>query len=130
MATYANLGAELRFGLNLPDDFGSSAISTAAVTSTPVDGPMGSRRSGGAFGVHLCGRADGRAVAHYIFIDGNTFRDSPPVGHKVFVADLSTGLAGNYRNTALAFAVVYRSQEFDGQATGQVFGTITLNITH
>ncbi len=130
VATYANLGAELRFGLNLPDNFGSSAINTSAVTSTPVDGTLGVGRSGGAVGVHLFARADGRAVAHNIFIDGNTFGDSPSVGHKVFVADLSTGLAVNYRNTGLAFAVVYRSKEFDGQETGQVFGTLSLNVTY
>ena len=43
--TYANLGGELRAGLNLPDDFGTDTISTSASTSTPVDGRMGADRS-------------------------------------------------------------------------------------
>lgn len=130
VATYANIGGEIRFGLNLPDDFGTSAISPSAVTSTPVDGAMGSGGADGAFGVHAFARADGRAVAHNIFIDGNTFGDSPSVGHKVLVADLSVGLALNYRNTELAFAIVDRTREFDGQKENQVFGTISLNITY
>jgi lipid A 3-O-deacylase len=130
VATYANVGAELRFGLNLPDDFGNPAISPSAVTSTPVDGTMAAGRSRADFGVHLFARADGRAVAHNIFLDGNTFGDSHSVDRKIFVADLSAGIVTNYRNTGIAFAVVYRTKEFDGQETGQVFGTISLNVTY
>ncbi len=126
VATYANLGAELRLGFNLPDDFGTSAITTSAVTPTPVDGSMGASRAAFDLGGHIFARVDGRAVGHNIFIDGNTFGNSPSVGHKVFVADLSTGIAVNYRNTEAAFALVYRSREFDGQKEGQVFGTISL----
>lgn len=126
VATYANLGAELRFGLNLPDDFGTSAISTSFVTPTPVDGTMSATRAGFDLGVHVFARVDGRAVAHNIFIDGNTFGNSHSVERKVFVADLSTGVAVNYHNTGVAFALVYRSREFDGQKEGQVFGTISL----
>ena len=52
------------------------------------------------------------------------------MGHKILVADLSVGLAVNYRNTELAFAIVDRTREFDGQKENQVFGTISLNITY
>jgi hypothetical protein len=130
VATYANAGAEVRFGLNLPDDFGTSAISTSTITSTPVDGLMGADRPSADFGIHVFGRVDGRAVGHNIFLDGNTLRDSPSVGHKVFVADLSAGVAANYRNTEIAFALVYRTKEFDGQETEQIFGTISVNVTY
>ncbi len=130
VATYANLGAELRFGLNLPDDFGSSAINTSAVTSTPVDGAMAAGRPRADLGIHVFGRVDGRAVGHDIFIDGNTFGDSPSVGHQVFVADLSTGVAINYKDTSLAYAFVHRTREFPGQISAQIFGTISLNVTY
>jgi lipid A 3-O-deacylase len=130
VATYANLGGELRFGRNLPDDFGSSTIRTASVTSTPVDGLMGAERPDGAFGVHLFTRVDGRAVAHNIFLDGNTFEDSHSVDRKVFVADLSAGTVVNYRNTSLTFAAVYRTKEFEGQEEAQIFGTISLNVAY
>jgi hypothetical protein len=130
VATYANLGAELRLGLNLPDDFGSSPISTSAVTSTPVDGAMRAERPWGNFGFHVFGRVDGRAVAHSIFLDGNTISDSHSVDRKVFVADLSAGVAVNYGNTAIAFALVRRTKEFRGQESDQMFGTISVNITY
>ena len=127
--TYANLGGELRAGLNLPDDFGTAAIGPAATTSTPVDGRQGAGRSRFDLGLYVFARADGRVVAHNIFLDGNTFGNSPSVDRKWFVADLSVGTALNYGNTKLAYALVYRTEEFTRQRQGQLFGTVSVNIT-
>ena len=127
--TYANLGAEMRFGLNLPDDFGTAAIGPASMTSTPVDGAQGADRSRFDLGLYVFARADGRAVGHNIFLDGNTFGDSPSVGHNPFVADLSVGVAVNIKNTKLAYAFVYRTKEFSEQQEAQIFGTVSLNWT-
>jgi len=130
VATYANLGAEVRVGINLPDNFGSTVISPSTTTSTPVDGRMGAQRSSVDFGIHLFARTDGRAVAHNIFLDGNTFRDSASVPRNILVADLSGGVAVNYKNTEIAFALVYRTREFRGEDAGQFFGTLSLNVTY
>lgn len=127
--TYANIGAELRAGLNLPDDFGTPAIGPAATTSTPVDGSLGADRSRFDLGLYVFARADGRAVGRNIFLDGNTFGDSHSVGHNPFVADLSVGAAINIKNTKLAYAFVYRTKEFSSQEEAQVFGTVSLNWT-
>ena len=126
--TYANVGGELRFGLNLPDDFGTAAIGPAASTSTPVDGALAATRSRVDFGVYLFGRIDGRAVAHNIFLDGNTFGNSHSVEKEWAVADLSAGIGTNYKNTKLAYALVFRTREFKGQKEGQLFGTISVNF--
>ncbi len=127
--TYANAGAELRFGLNLPDGFGTGVIGPATTTSTPVDGSMGADRSWFPLGMYAFARMDGRAVGRNVFLDGNTFGSSHSVGHKLFVADLSLGFAFNYKNTKLAYAFVYRTKEFDSQIEPQVFGTVSLNWT-
>ncbi len=127
--THANLGAEIRYGLNLPDDFGTGSIDSSASTSTPVDGDEGATRSRVDLGFYLFARADGRAVARNIFLDGNTFSNSHSVGHKPLVADLSAGIAVNYKNTKLAYALVYRTEEYDKQDEGQLFGTVSLNWT-
>ncbi len=127
--TFANLGGELRAGLNLPDDFGTASIATSASTSTPVDGRMGADRSRFDLGLYAFARVDGRAVARNIFLDGNTFGDGPSVGHNLFVADLSVGVAINWKNTKLAYALVYRTREFDEQQDAQVFGTVSINLT-
>ncbi|MCW1925831.1 lipid A deacylase LpxR family protein [Luteolibacter arcticus] len=125
----ACLGSEFRIGLNLPDDFGTPSIASAAPTSTPVDGRQEADRSRYDVGAYVFTRVEGRAVARNIFLDGNTFSNSHSVDSNVFVADLSAGVAINYHNTKLAYALVYRTKEFDGQDEGQVFGTMSLNWT-
>ncbi len=127
--TYANIGGEIRLGLNLPDDFGTPAIGPATTTSTPVDGRMAAERARFDFGLYAFARVDGRAVGHNIFLDGNTFGNSPSVDRNVFVADISVGAAVNIKNTKLAYAFVYRTKEFSEQKDAQVFGTVSLNWT-
>lgn len=129
VATYANLGGELRVGINLPDDFGTATIGPAATTSTPVERGQTAERSRFDLGLYVFARADGRAVAHNIFLDGNTFGNSASVDSKPFVADLSAGASLNYHNTKLTYAVTYRTEEFKGQEEGALFGSVTLNWT-
>jgi hypothetical protein len=78
--------------------------------------------------MYLFARVDGRAVAHNIFLDGNTFGESPSADRKILVADLSVGASLNYHNTKVTYALVYRSEEFEAQKEGQLFGSITLNF--
>ncbi len=129
VATYANGGAELRVGFNLPDDFGTAGIGPSATTSTPVEGEEQARRPR-AFdlGAYLFLRADGRAVAHDIFLDGNTFGSSQSVDKKYLVGDLSAGVSANYKNTKVTYAVTYRTKEFDMQEEAQLFGSISLTF--
>ena len=128
--TYVNLGGEFRIGVNLPDDFGTAAIGPSATTSTPVDGAESVQRSKFDLGLYLFARADGRVVAHNIFVDGNTFANSQSVDREWLVGDLSAGVAMNYGNTKLAYALVYRTKEFSQQLEdGQVFGTVSINVS-
>jgi len=90
---------------------------------------MSADRSRFDVGAYLFLRADGRAVARNIFLDGNTYTDSHSVSKNLFVADLSAGVAINYKNTKLAYALVYRTEEFKEQDDAQVFGTGSLNWT-
>ena len=126
---YANLGGELRAGFNLPDDFGTPGIDPASTTSTPVEGSAQAERARiFDLGAYLFGRVDGRAVAHNIFLDGNTFQSSASVEREWLVADLSIGASVNYKNTKFTYAFIYRTKEFVGQKDGELFGSITVNI--
>ncbi len=127
--TNVNLGAEFRVGFNLPDDFGTATIAPASTTSTPVEGAQAADRPRFDMGMYLFGRVDGRVVVRNIFLDGNTFGNTSSVDHRWLVADVSVGAAMNYGNTKLAYALVYRTQEFEGQQDGgQVFGTVSINM--
>jgi len=84
----ASAGAGFRFGCNLPDDFGTETIGAAATTTTPVEGSQRAARSRRTnFGTHVFLRAEGHAVARDIFLDGNTFGDSPSVDKPTFPPD-------------------------------------------
>ncbi|MGV3659901.1 MAG: lipid A deacylase LpxR family protein [Prosthecobacter sp.] len=126
--TSANIGTEIRFGYNIPDDFGSGGIAETASTPTAVNDPAYAKPWRRPFGMHLFARAEGRGVLRNIFLDGNTFRESHSVDKYPFVADLSAGFALNYKNTKMVYALVYRTKEFDGQQGGQVFGSVSLNF--
>jgi len=129
VAINARAGAEMRFGYNLPDDFGTAAIDPATTTPAPVESAHTAKRWYSDFGTHLFIRGEGRAVARDIFLDGNTFESSHSVDKEPLVGDLSTGLSINWRNTQLTYSYVVRSKEFKGQEDEQVFGSLTLSVT-
>lgn len=126
--TNGTVGTELRFGYNLPDDFGTGAITESATTPTALENPYTSKSWARRLGFHFFVRGEGRAIARNIFLDGNTFRDSHSVDKYPFVADLSAGFALNWKNTKLSYAYIYRTKEYKGQDEGQIFGSITLSF--
>jgi len=127
--TYANAGATARLGFNLPSDFGVQLIRPGGAGSTPIDDrdPRVSLRK--SFSLFVFGAADGRAVARDIFLDGNTFRDSPSVNKEDFVADLSYGagvIAGRWQVT---FTQAMRTREFKKQIErANHFGSVTVSV--
>jgi len=129
VATYANIGGEIRVGYNLPLDFGTSFIRSGSGIEAPADKTDPRLRRRKNFGIHLFTDVDGRAVARNIFLDGNTWKESHSVDRRVLVADMAAGLAIVYKHFKLSYAHVYRTKEFDGQKRGEIFGSMTLAIT-
>ena len=122
LASYANAGAELRFGKHLPDDFGSNPLRLTGDSAAP-----GARDEDvDAFRWHGFIAIDGRWVAKDITLDGNTWKDSHSIERKDGVADLVLGVVlthGPWRFTATH---VRRTREFEGQPDLPTFGTLTL----
>ena len=127
--TYANTGAEVRFGWSLPDDFGTShsrpAGDASGLTASEwqyPDTPLAA---------HFFIRVDGRGVARNIFFDGNTFADSHSVNRKLLVGDLSAGVNLTIcRGVNLTYTQVYQTKEFDQQLLAHVYGSLSLAITY
>jgi len=69
---------------------------------------------------------EGRAVGRNIFLDGNTFEDSPSVDKEHFVADANAGVAFTYGRAQLSYTLNYRTKEFDNQEDESLFGAISL----
>lgn len=124
VSTYANAGGEMRIGWNLPDDFGTSLIRPAGVTDSPLEVYTE------GWSIHAFLYADGRAVGHDIFLDGNTFGSSRSVAKRNLVADLAAGIALVYGRFKLSLSRAVRTDEFTTQHGKQQFGSITLSYTY
>lgn len=79
-------------------------------------------------GWYVFAGAEGRAVAHNIFLDGNTFAKSYSVDRRVLVGDLQVGLAIFIGRVRLAYTQVYRTKEFVTQDHADQFGSISLSV--
>jgi hypothetical protein len=126
--TYANGGATLRLGLNLPSDFGVQLARAGSVGGTPTDDLDPRVSLTRNFSLFVFAAVDGRAVARDLFLDGNTFRDSRSVDKETFVADVSYGIgliAGRWQAT---FTQVRRTREFRTQTGPPTdFGSCSLS---
>lgn len=121
--THANVGGELRFGWNLPGDFGTSLIRPGGGIDAPTE--RTDPRVDGSWGWYLFLGCDGRAVARNMFLDGNLWGESHNVEHKPFVADVNGGLAVLLGGLRISYTHVYRTEEFVGQERAQHYGSLT-----
>lgn len=121
--TYANAGAVLRLGRNLPDDFATTDISLGP----PRDGY---RPVAADVGWYAWVGTDVRAVAWNTFLDGNLSGAGPRVDRKPYGFDLQAGLAMTWNRSRLGFSIVRRSKEFKAQSGADTFGQITYSFSH
>ncbi|RYG61173.1 MAG: lipid A deacylase LpxR family protein [Alphaproteobacteria bacterium] len=119
--THANAGGTVRFG---PSEARGQDTVGSMVPGTPGTGIF--ENNGRGFTWFTFVSADGRAVARNIFLDGNTWQDSPSVDKKTFVADLATGVVVTAGDVRGSFTLNRRTTEFKGQPDDDVFGAISL----
>lgn len=121
--TYAATGAMARIGFDLNADFGPPRI-------RPALSGAGVFRPDQPLGGYLFAGADVRAVARDIFLDGNSFRDSPSVDdRRIVVGDIQAGVAVHYRQLQVAFTYVHRTEQFVAQAGPQRFGAVSISLS-
>jgi len=121
--TYAGAGAMVRFGYNIPDDFGAPTIDS-------LSNPTGDRNlARHPFGWYLFAGADGRAVLHNAFLDGNLYQPRPHVTKEPLVADFRAGIVFAFRRFDIAGSFVQRTREYKGQPRADRFGSISINAT-
>jgi len=125
--TFINAGATLRLGFNLPSDYGVSVIRGASLPNGPIDDDDPRVSSNRDWSFFVFGGADGRAVAWDIFLDGNTFRDSPSVDKEPFVGDAFYGIGIIMGRWQLTYMEAVRSLEFEGQKGKNYYGSLMLS---
>lgn len=120
--TWAATGVIVKFGSKVDADFGPQRLRPAAVGSAFF-------RHHGAWGWYVLAGVEARAIAHDIFLDGNTWRDSRSVNKKYVVGDGILGAVLIMPRARLTYTHTFRSQEFDGQNNRMVqFGSISLSL--
>jgi lipid A 3-O-deacylase len=119
--TYAQAGMTLRFGNDLQDDYGPPRVAPSIPGSgffSPTD----------RFGWYVFGSIEGRAVARNLFLDGNTFQDSPRVDKLPLVGDLQAGVVLIFQHVRLSYTHIWRSKEFEGQGAADAFGVVSASV--
>ncbi len=125
--TQATVGSEARLGWNLPPSFGTSQIRPGSSVGAPnPEGEAGQTPT--SWGFYFFAGAEGRAVAHNIFLDGNTWRNSHSVSKEPLVGELNVGVAVTINTVQVAYQHVYLTEEFKKQSGGQNYGSITLTV--
>ena len=119
--TYGNAGLTVRYGRNLPLDYGPPRIQPSVPGS-------GSFRSPPEFGWYLFGGFDARAVAHNIFLDGNTFQSSRSVAKEPLVGDLQWGVVMSWEGMRVSYTHVVRTREFKTQIGHTQFGALSASF--
>ncbi|MCH2547865.1 MAG: lipid A deacylase LpxR family protein [Alphaproteobacteria bacterium] len=118
--TDAKMGATVRFGRNLPSDYGPPRVRPALSGSDffiPTKG----------FSWYVFAGAEGRYVARNIFLDGNTYQDSHSVDKEHWVGDVQTGIALTFQEWRVAYTHVFRTREYETQKDAESFGAFTVS---
>lgn len=115
---YVNLGGTVRIGYSLTKDFGVPRLQP----SLPGSGYFERGQS-----AYLYAGFDGRAVARNLFLDGNTFRDSPSVDKRIFVGDLQVGAVVVVWRLRFSLTQVWRSKEFKTQRRADSFTAASIS---
>lgn len=121
--TFPSVSATVRFGYDLPDDFGPPRI-------RPSLGGSDAFEPGGDWGWYIFGGVEGRYVARNIFLDGNTFSSSHSVKKIRWVGDFQGGLAVVFRAARISYTQVYRTREFEGQPSADRFGAVSISFRY
>lgn len=120
-------GATLRFGGNLAQDFG------------PIYGTFAlPRKAPDQFTWSLFAGAEARLVARDIFLDGNTFQDSPNVKRNWFVMESRAGVTVHVPTpdgwgldgVRLDISHVQRTREFTTQDKSDRYGSFKLTLNY
>jgi len=125
VAIYANTGLEMRYGWHLPDNFGICTIRGGCEIQPAFNG-NGHRRKNS---LYFFTSAEGRAVAHDIFLDGNTFRDSHHVDKEPLVGDLIVGFIFNIGRITSSYSYIFRTRQFKDHGTSPEYGAISISFS-
>ena len=121
--TEGRVGLGARLGQGLPNDPWGPPRTRPSLSGG--DALIG----GEGFSWYVFAKGVGRAVAHNVVLDGNTFRDhSPGVQRAPLVGEIQLGIAAQFGRVRTAYTLINRTEEFDGQDDAQRFGALSVTV--
>ncbi len=114
----------LRGGFNLPDDFGPASL-LGHKDHTVSASSWGE----GDFSFYIYGTVGADAIAHDIFLDGNTFATSRSTDSEPFVMRAALGVVMRYHHFYAGWAQSFLTERFESQPDAQTFGSIVLGCS-
>lgn len=121
--TEARGGITLRLGPDLDESLGPPRIRPSLAGAGYLD-------SSNRFNWYVFAGLQGRAVAHNIFLDGNTFSGSLRVRKRHIVADAQAGLVVSCGGLRFSYTLVRRSREFATQQDPHYFAAFSLTARY
>ena len=128
--TYLGTGAAVRFGWNIPHDFGKSVTHPAQEAGLPAYNRGDTRhKSKGSF--YFLAGYDLGFVIRNIFLDGNTFKDSASVPERdYFIGEFTAGIGVDIYDIHVAFMNTHKTQDFALDTKGFSFGSIAVSYVY
>ncbi len=120
--TGAGFGLYGEIGWKLTDAMGGTALrsgfnAASTVGAGPVDG----------WSVSISGGLAGYGVAHYLPLDGTTFRSSRSVDSEPFIGMATLGVSARHRDLIFSIAATYLTKTFETERKQSEFGTLSLS---
>ena len=119
----ADIGTQIRFGYQLPNDYGATTLRDIGVSPFPV--VEGASQVGGWY-VYAGGKAS--LIGRDMTLDGNTFAESRNVDKRLFVPSAEFGASVWLRFFQTTFSYSMRGDEFYGQKVREDFGSILMTV--
>lgn len=116
----ARIGGQVRLGLNLPDDYGIQNIDSLITSAGGW--------SGRQWSTYIFAGAEGKAVLHNAFLDGNLFHNSHRVDKEPLVGDFKAGFVFVLNRVELGYTYVFRTSEFEQQSVSDQFGSFFMKV--
>jgi len=126
VSTLATIGLNIRFGWNIPKDFGVSTIDRGGESNIPIyNEHKNLHKKLWSFSFNLSGAKSG--VIRDITLDGNTFKDSHSVKKNNFINYIGYGISVRYNNFIFDFMQTKNSKKFKYEKSSHSVGTLTLS---
>jgi lipid A 3-O-deacylase len=123
----AQAGGLFRFGYHLPDDLGPSRPSTLG--SDAYVNPRRMDQADHKFGLYGFWGISGSAVAHSIFLDGNTFTSSAHVTRIPLIYNIEEGITMSLYGFYVSWKFITISPEFESRKETNSFASVQLTYS-